>query len=71
MAYEKINVRITRRDSDGVYQITSIKGAVTLEISLTGKSDDIDTLRVGDEVSEKEAKHLSESRRVIVTVVNK
>jgi hypothetical protein len=56
MAYDKIAVRINRRDGDGVYYIQSIKGSVTLTVIIDNKDD---KLRVGDEVTEQEVEYLT------------
>tara|TARA_R100001509_G_scaffold165437_1_gene147080 strand:- start:5 stop:223 length:219 start_codon:yes stop_codon:yes gene_type:complete len=60
MAYEKIAVKINRRDGDGVYYIQSIKGSVTLTVIIDNQDE---TLRVGDEVSEKEVEYLVDRHR--------
>ena len=60
MAYEKIAVKINRRDGDGVYYIQSIKGSVTLTVIIDNQDE---TLRVGDEVSEKEVEYLVDRYR--------
>tara|TARA_Y100000817_G_scaffold275058_1_gene235701 strand:- start:258 stop:476 length:219 start_codon:yes stop_codon:yes gene_type:complete len=60
MAYEKIAVKINRRDGDGVYYIQSIKGSVTLTVIIDNQDE---KLRVGDEVSEKEVEYLVDRHR--------
>ena len=67
MAYDKIAVRINRRDGDGVYYIQSIKGSVTLTVVIDNQDE---TLRVGDEVSEKEVEYLTARHRTYSVTIS-
>ena len=68
MVDQKIAVRINRFKNTGGYEIHSIKGAVTLTVDAKNQ---VETLRVGDEVSEEEIAYLTKHYRTYsVTIVS-
>jgi hypothetical protein len=61
----RVNIKVTRRDIDGIYQIQSLTGAVFVHVKERGSED---IVRVGDEVSEAEVKAICDVyRNVTIT----
>jgi hypothetical protein len=65
MPIRKISIKITRRESDGIYQIQSLTGAVFVHVKSRGSDDEA---RVGDEVTEAEVQSLCNSYSSNVTI---
>ncbi len=57
MPIRKISIKITRRESDGIYQIQSMTGAANAYAKEQHNGSE-DVVRVGDDVSEAEVKSL-------------
>ena len=58
MRVRKLSIKITRRDSDGVYQIQSLTGTAFVYVKSRGSEDEV---RVGDEVTDAEVNSLCHS----------
>jgi len=68
MPMRKVNIKVTRRDSDGIYQIQSLTGTTSVLVSPRSSCDDVDEVRVGDEVTEAEVNSLCNSYSSNVTI---